>query len=195
MRFRVALCAFILVAGATMSACGVPVDRGPTTLSRRSVPFGLLAPSPPVSTAVTSPSPVELREQVYFLSAEGHLAPVDRQMPAPAPLATILDGLLVGPTATEAAQGLQSAVPAQTEVLSATVASGTATVDLGGAFGQLVGQSEIEAVAQVVFTATAQPGVTSVVFELSGQPVAVPTAAGAEVAVAERAQFAQLAPT
>ncbi len=80
----------------------------------------------------------------------------------------------------------QSAVPAQTTVLGAVVgAGGVATVNLGGTFGQLVGQAQIQAVAQIVFTATALPGVTGVTFELAGQAVDVPMASGAQVPVAE----------
>jgi hypothetical protein len=46
----------------------------------------------------------------------------------------------------------------------------------------------------VVFTASALPGVTSVTFELNGQPVQVPVASGAQVPVASPSQFAPLAP-
>ena len=63
-------------------------------------------------------------------------------------------------------------------------------MNLGGTFGQLVGPPEIQAVAQVVFTASALPGVTGVTFELAGQPVEVPVASGAQVPVATTAQFA-----
>jgi len=36
-------------------------------------------------------------------------------------------------------------------------------------------------VAQVVYTATAQPGVLGVLFEIDGKPIEVPTAAGDQV--------------
>jgi spore germination protein GerM len=85
-------------------------------------------------------------------------------------------------------------VPAQTTVLGATIGAGVATVNLGAPFGQLVGPPQIQAVAQVVFTASALPGVTSVTFELNGQPVQVPVASGAQVPVASPSQFAPLAP-
>jgi spore germination protein GerM len=79
-------------------------------------------------------------------------------------------------------------------VLSANVVAGIATVDLTGPFDQLVGQAQIQAVAQFVFTATAQPGVRGVTFELDGQVVEVPIAGGAQVPIATRDQFASLAP-
>jgi spore germination protein GerM len=121
---------------------------------------------------------------------------VTRQVPsASESLTAVLDALVKGPTNPEAATGLASAVPAQTVVVGAVIgANEVATVNLGGTFGQLVGQAQIQAVAQIVFTATTLPGVTSVTFELAGQAVDVPVASGAQVPSANRAQFAPLAP-
>ena len=121
---------------------------------------------------------------------------VAREVPAAQEsLVAVLDALLQGLTNSEAQAGLESAVPAGTTVLSAGAGlTGIATINLGGTFGQLVGQAQIQATAQIVFTATALPGVTAVTFELSGHPVGVPVASGALVTVATRAQFAPIAP-
>jgi spore germination protein GerM len=133
---------------------------------------------------------------IFLVTSSGHLVAVARDVPATQEsLAAVLGVLVRGPTNIEAAEGLSSAVPAQTTVLGAVIGSGgVATVDLGGTFGQLVGQAQIQAVAQIVFTATTLPGVTSVTFELAGQAVDVPVASGAQVPSANRAQFAPLAP-
>jgi hypothetical protein len=184
----------VVTAGVLGAACGVPIDSGPTALSRRDVPFGLLAPSAPMSTTTTGPAPVAVSVQIFLLTPSGKLSGVSRDVPFPAPLSAILGALVDGPTNTEAAAGLQSAVPAQTDVLGAAVSGGVATVNLAGTFGQLVGQAQIDAVAQIVFTATALPGVTGVTFELAGQPVDVPTATGVDVPTANRSQFASMAP-
>ncbi len=176
----------------TCAGCGVPVDNGPTALARNNVPFGLLRPSAATSTTTPNAAPVTVAVQIFLLAADGTLSQATREVPVPAPLTSILDALVDGPTNAEAAAGLQSAVPPQTQIISASVSGGVATVDLGGTFDQLVGQSEIEAVAQIVFTATALPDVSSVGFELGGAQVAVPTATGAEVPTADRAQFAPL---
>ena len=189
----------LLVAGAlALSGCGVPVDARPTALSRQGVPFGLLEPTAP-TTSVTAaqPSPVEVPVRIYLLGSNGHLVAVDRDVPVTASdLAAVVGALAVGPTDAEAAAGLQSALPALTTVLPGTaIVDGVATVNLGGTFGQVVGTQEIEAVAQVVFTASALPGVNGVTFQLSGLPVDVPVASGADVPVANTAQFAPFAPT
>ena len=184
-----------LVVALGLAGCGVPVDRQPAALSRSGVPFGLLDPSSPTTTATTAPSPIEVPVQIYLIGITGRLAPVERDVPVTSPdLAVVLGALVAGPTAAESAAGLQSALPAQTTVLGATIAGGVATVNLGGTFGQLVGPAQIQAVAQVVFTASLLPGVTGVTFELSGVAVEVPVASGAQVPVASTAQFAPLAP-
>jgi hypothetical protein len=178
-----------------LSGCGVPSDKSPSAIPRHDVPFGLLQPSSKTTTS-TAPSPVAVTVQVFLVGPTGHLVKVARQVPAsPDSLETALDALARGPTNVEAAAGLQSAVPAQTVVLGATVATdGVATVNLGGTFGELVGQAQIEASAQIVFTATFLPGVTGVTFELEGQPGSVSVASGEQVPTATPAQFAPLAP-
>jgi Sporulation and spore germination len=193
---RLAGAGVALVFVLTLTACGVPVDRAPAALPRNDVPFGLLRPSPPSSTTTSAPSPVEAAVSIFLVASSGHLVAVARELPATQEsLVTVLEALVRGPTNTEAAAGLSSAVPIQTTVLGAVIGTGgVATVNLGGTFGQLVGQAQIEAVAQIVFTTTALPGVSSVEFELSGQSVEVPVASGAEVPSADRFQFGPLAP-
>jgi hypothetical protein len=167
------------------------------------VPFGLLLGSTttsttiPPSTTTTSPQVAnEVLVHVYLLDRSGHLVFRDRLIPLPlgAGLDALLDQLFAGPTAAEAAIGIQSAVPAQTKVDSSSITGGIATVNLNAAFGQVVGPAQVQAVAQMVYTATDQPGVTSVAFELSGQPVSVPVSSGAQLPVVDRSQFVALAP-
>ncbi len=178
-----------------LAGCGVPVDNQPAALSRHGIPFDLLAPTRSTTTVTTGPSPLAVPVQIFLIGPTGHLVAVARNVTvSPPDLATVLKVLVAGPSDVEAAAGLQSAVATQTTVLAANIAGGTATVNLGGTFGQIVGPPEIQAVAQVVFTASALPGVSGVIFELMGQPVQVPVASGALVPVATTAQFAALAP-
>jgi spore germination protein GerM len=178
-----------------LSACGVPIDKQPSALSRHGIPFDLLAPTQSTTPPTTAPSPIEVPVQIFLIASNGHLMAVTRNVSVTPPdLATVLRALVAGPTTVESTAGLQSAVTSQTTVLGANIAGGIATVNLGGAFDQLVGPPEIQAVAQVVFTASALSGVTGVTFELNGQPVEVPVASGALVPVANTSQFAALAP-
>lgn len=188
----------VTLAVSTLAGCGVPVDRGPVALSRSGVPFHLLDPSVPPTTTTTVTSPVEVPIEIFLFGPSGVLAAVSRAVPSSQDLLpTILGALVDGPTEAETASGLQSAVPPQTSVLGANVGpGGLATVDLAGAFAQLVGQAQIEAVAQIVYTATALPGggVTQVTFQIAGQPIEVPVASGAQVPIADRTEFASFAP-
>ncbi|HLI72741.1 MAG TPA: GerMN domain-containing protein [Acidimicrobiales bacterium] len=193
---RIVGAAATIAAAFLLGSCGVPIDAQPAALSRSGVPFNLLDPSTPTSTSTSTPSPIEVPVTIFLMGADGHVVPRQRDVPVSAPdLFTVMGALVLGPTDAEAASGLLSAIPAQTTVLGATISGGVATVNLGTTFGQLVGPPQIQAVAQVVFTASAVPGVTGVMFQLDGQPVEVPVASGAQVPVANTSQFTSLAPT
>lgn len=193
---RTVLAAVAVVSVLALAGCGIPVDRAPTALPRKNVPFGLLQPSPLTTTTTSVVSPAESPVQIFLVGPSGHLVAVKREVPTVSEsLAAVLDALVKGPSNPEAAAGLESAVPAQTVVLGADIGTDeVATVNLGGTFGQLVGQAQIQAVAQIVFTAAALPGVSGVSFELAGKAADVPVANGALVPVANPAQFVPLAP-
>jgi hypothetical protein len=196
-RMRTALAGVVVaVAVLALTGCGIPVDKAPAALPRKGIPFGLLQPSPRSTTTSSVPSPIETPVQIFLIAPSGHLVGVIRQVPsAQESLAGVLDVLVQGPTNAEAAAGLASAVPGRTVILGAVIGTDdVATVNLNATFAQLVGQAQIEAVAQIVFTAAALPGVSGVTFELAGKAVNVPVASGVQVPVADPAQFAPLAP-
>jgi spore germination protein GerM len=178
-----------------VSACGVPSSGGPQTIAPSGVPFGLLSnKKEPVQERV-SPAHPTAPVSIYLLD-QGHLAPVAREVHFPAPLPTLateaLDALLAGPTLAEAENGYQTAISTGTRLLSVSVTAGVATVNFSSAFGMIVGADQIPAVAQVVYTITGIPGISSVAFQISGQPIAVPVpgTAGAQVnGPVSRAQF------
>ena len=67
--------------------------------------------------------------------------------------------------------------------MSVAVVGGIATVNFttNPVLDQVVGPDQTLAIAQVVYTATQQSGVTGVVFQIAGQPIGVPTASGVQV--------------
>ena len=167
--------AIALVVAGSLTACGIPADSQPQALARKDIPFDLLAPS----TTIATPGAPGAREpvNVYLVGITG-LVPVSRGVRAPATLPEALSALLAGPTDAEVANGLRTAISAQTSVSAGPVGFGVGTVDLGGAFGQVGGQEQILAVAQLVFTATSVPGIIKVQFTLAGRPVEVPAGDG-----------------
>lgn len=189
--------ATLLLAAAAflLTGCGIPTDANPHPLPRKSVPFNLLSPVAPTTTTTSVPSPLEVPVRIFLIAPSGHLIAVTRDVPFPAPMQMVLTALFAGPTNAEAAGGLSSAIPSDARVISAFTSNGVATVDMNNAFAQLVGPTQVDAVAQVVFTATALPGVTGVTFELAGHDVEVPVAGGAQVpGPVTRLQFSPLAP-
>jgi spore germination protein GerM len=89
-----------------------------------------------------------------------------------------LEVLFSGPTEAELAAGLRTAISSQTNVRSIRTEGSTAVIDLTTTFVEVGGEEQILALAQIVLTATATPGITDVRFELEGQAVEVPRADG-----------------
>lgn len=165
------------------AACGVPTAFTPRPIAKNQVPFHLLAPEAPTTTTTTTPSPSFVPVTIYLVnSTQQYLVPSQRLVAPPAPLAAVLDALLVGPTTSETALGVQTALSSTVRVLGASVTNGVATVNFNSAFGQITGPQQVLAVAQVVFTVTGQlTAETGVQFEISGSPTNVPIATGAQV--------------
>ncbi|HWC40174.1 MAG TPA: GerMN domain-containing protein [Acidimicrobiales bacterium] len=174
-RADLAAAATALVAAGSLVACGIPADSQPQALARKDIPFDLLAPSTTIAAPGTPGARVPIN--VYLVGITG-LVPVSRGVRAPATLAEALNALLTGPTDAEVATGLRTAVSAQTSLSAGVVGFGVGTIDLGGTFGQVGGQEQILAVAQLVFTATSVPGIVKVQFTLGGRPVEVPAGDG-----------------
>jgi spore germination protein GerM len=164
-----------LVVAGSLTACGIPADSQPQALARKDIPFDLLAPS--TTTAQPGTPGARVPINVYLVGITG-LVPVSRDVRAPATITEALNALLAGPTDAEVANGLRTSVSAQTSLSAGVVGFGVGTVDLGGAFGQVGGQEQILAVAQLVFTATSVPGIVKVQFTLGGRPVEVPAGDG-----------------
>ena len=162
-------------------SCGIPTQGAPSTISKEAIPFNLLSPSVPTTTTAAVPPVASVPEPIYLVAPTQHLSPVFRNVAPPANLTQIIGALLEGPTSAESSIGLQSFLTGKSNDVAATVLNGIATVNFTTNPVQVVGPSQILAIAQVVFTAMAQPGVTGVMFEIAGTAVEVPTAGGAQV--------------
>ncbi|MGA8724524.1 MAG: GerMN domain-containing protein [Acidimicrobiales bacterium] len=196
MRGRVARRASVgaALALATVSAaCGIPSGGAPTDIAKANVPFHLLNPAP--STTVPTPPAVGVTETIFLVVGGQHLQPVTRDVPVPANLTQILGALLDGPTAAESSAGLQTFLTSTHIQVTASVSNGIATVNFASNPVQVVGPDQTLAVAQVVFTATQQPGVAAVAFEIAGQPIGVPTSSGVQASgPVNRILYAPVAP-
>ncbi len=166
---------FALAVVATLTACGIPEDQEPTA-----IPGGLVMPAvapsaagPPGGQGPFAPE----SNLAVFLARADHLEKVVRSAPR-VDLTRALHVLLGGPTEAELGVGMRTAISPQAELRSAVLVGDTAVVDLSAAFVEVGGQEQILAVAQVVLTATAVPGVGRVRILLEGQAVEIPRADG-----------------
>ena len=160
--------AALVAAALLLTACGIPADRHPVA-----VPGGVVRPALGPTPAPPTPA---TQATVFFVQAE-RLVPVARSTTRPDAQA-VLQVLFNGPTETELAAGLRTAISTQTNVRSVSTDRSTAVIDLTTTFVEVGGQEQILALGQVVLTATATPGITDVRFQLEGQAVEVPRADG-----------------
>jgi hypothetical protein len=143
------------------------------------------SPTPPGPTA-TGPAPTTrtITISVWF-TRDGRVVPTSRTRPAtPATSRLALTELAAGPTPAETAAGLRNGVPGDL-TFDVNVSDGVATVDLPAVFyaGDPVAVRLRQ--AQLVYTLTQFPTVSSVVFRSGGESTGGP---------AGRAEYADLLP-
>ncbi len=177
----------------SLAACGVPLDTGPEKIPDQELPPDLRAlPNPPPSTMV---GPQQATTVQLFFVRDDRLAPVARQVLGPPSLASVLDQLLAGPAPVEMVDGIRSAISPRSRIRRVSLADGVASVDLSEHFVQVEGEDQIVAIAQLVFSCTALPGVERVRFLLEGRPVEVPAGDGTLTdRPLSRADFTALSP-
>ena len=159
----------VLALALLVTACGIPVDASPETIS---VDLGDLG-------EIEEATGARLAAVSIYLVRDDRLVHVTRDLPSPAQLADVLESLVSGETDPEDRAGLRSSIPIGTELRGVTEEGGVARIDLSSDFAAVGGRQELLAVAQVVLTATGIEGVDAVVFELEGNPTDVPTPSGA----------------
>jgi hypothetical protein len=163
------------VIGTLLAACSLSTDDRPRDILTGERPTL-------VNTTAAAAPQAGTGSHVYFLGpSEAQTAPLiatDRP-PRNSPTA-LLGTLLEGPTAAEQSRlGLRTAIPAGTSLLASTLdAQGTLTVDLSAEFLSNAGDVLLDAVGQVVVTASRSPGVRRVRLVIEGEPQDWPTSSG-----------------
>jgi spore germination protein GerM len=170
-----------------LAACGVQLDDEPRPLATENVPYGLLDPpttSPTGSADDTLARPRALQAvSVYLVDNDGFLVEVRRPVTEEPDVEAAVTSLLSPLTEAERNAGLATAV-ASTTGLRGVIGpeGGLVTIDLSSAVGD--GSPDIVrvALAQLVYTATAVPGVQLVLFQVDGEAREVPTGQGRSTA-------------
>jgi spore germination protein GerM len=169
------LIAVLAIAVAALTACGIPSDKAPRDVAP-SERLQLAQPNAP-SQVASSVGP-----KVYFLSSQNAAGQDRLQASGRNVVATpeaVLTELLNGLTSDEQARRWRTAIPSDTSLLTPPeLTDGTLVVNLSTAFFEVKGEPQVKAVAQIVFTATALPGVHSVKILVNGQPQGWPRGDG-----------------
>ncbi len=171
-RRGVATVAVLLV----LAACGVSTQHSPSQIDGADIPFGLADRAPSGATASTGEATFQY--DIYLVSGD-RLEAVKRGQTTPATPTAVLRSLTRGPTTAEAASGLRTLLDPGTTVDHVTVRGALATVDLNGDPETFrPGSDQSLALAQLVYTATALPGVSRVQVRLGGTPAEIPRGDG-----------------
>ena len=167
-----------LVAGLAclvLASCGITDDDAPRAISEGNRP-ALVAPAAQASSTTTG------RDRIYLLAPEATndtrlLRASTRDVgDSVTQRLTSLFGLL---TVAETSDRLRTAIPDGLQLRSAVVqADGTAVVDVTDQLLTLPRSSLVDAVAQIVFTASEVPGVRSVELRVNGQNLQWPAGDG-----------------
>lgn len=158
----------LVVVAAAGGGCGVPSQSSPQVLRNAALP-------PDPTTRPTVAAVVDAR--VFFVRGDRPV-PVTRRA-AGSGLGDVLDALLAGPSDSEIAGGVRTALPADASIdVDGVGAGGVATLEIGSLLDGVTGQEQILAFAQLVLTATAADNVDSVVFERAGNRIEAPTVVG-----------------
>lgn len=174
-RRGLALLVVLATAGSAV-ACGIPTDSKPRALDPNELPASLSAN--PGTTMVVEGTQQSAR--LWFIRSGGDTDVLVGQM-APIPPVTdydqlprvVIDQLIQQVPASGGDVTLINAIPPTVKVLDATKNGTVLDLDLSD-----LGNAELtrqrEAFAQIVFTATALPGIDAVRFSIDGQQIGVP---------------------
>jgi Sporulation and spore germination len=166
----------VLVVAGGLAGCGVSAQSSPHEIDKADVPFGLTERA---NTPTTLPSDAPYSYTIFLVSNDQLRAVSRGSRTEPTPISR-LDALTDGPTPTEADAGLSTLVGPDVTVERVHISDqGVATVELSGEGAtQSAGNDRALAIAQLVYTATAIPGVERVRFEVAGKPTEVPRGDG-----------------
>jgi hypothetical protein len=166
-------------------------------LSPQDQPDPVLLPtqSGVASSGVAQPG-VPLSMQVYLIHGD-KLQRVTRSVSPGKGMTPVLEALTAPLDEVELANGLRTAVPTTTQALAGTVTNeGTARIAVPPGFDRLSVREQQYAMAQLVFTVTANTLASDVVLVNGSRVVAVPDARGMLAAhPVSRQDYAELAPT
>lgn len=158
-----------------VSGCALEAESTARRSADADVPFALLDADAPAVVPEAGGTPVTL-----CLAREARIEEVRRRLDPDLELVDVVRALTRDVSEQESAVGLRTALPADTQIASASVRRGTAVVDFEAA-PELSGPDRVLAIAQIVCTLSHQIGIGQVGFTADGEPLQVPVADGSLV--------------
>lgn len=169
----------VLAALLWITGCGVPVDQQPSALPDDSLPAALSSTTP---TPVPDPEPSGVAINLFLFGEDGRLVEVPVNLPSPVTIQDVLEALIASGDDEELVQDqpLRSALPAATTVLGTERDGEVLTINLGpeGLFEIDDPELQLQALAQLVYTATGLESVEGVLLAIEGELRPLPTADG-----------------
>lgn len=185
----------------TIAACGITNDDKPRALPNKDVPFGLLDQEP-VNTSAGESSTTSLvkgtsRATIFLVYNNERLFETSTEVSSPGGVRQVIEALFDELDPAQLAEGLNTSIDASTRLLNVggPDANGLVTLDVSQDISATIRERLRLALAQIVYTVTAVPGVRSVRFKIEGKLSDVPDETGAATSrPLTRADFAQFAP-
>jgi len=109
-----------------------------------------------------------ITQPVYIVDATRHLAPSSRIVPSPVGLATVIQQLLLGPSAIEKSAGYSSALPKDEVLVSAEIRAKVGYVNFAEPLKRLSRSQQLLAVGELVLTAYDAGATRGIVIKVAG---------------------------
>ena len=180
----------VALSAVALSSCTlVASNSAPLRLAPGKVPFSLLSPTIP---GTNNARVVFVTQPVYFVDATENLTATSRIVPTPPALSTLVEQLIIGPTAIERSAGYSSDLPKKLVLLSANVVGEIGYVNFATPLTALSSEKQVLAVGQLVLTAYAVGATQGIVVKVAGVTQHLLTPSGERTTLATPRNFAAL---
>jgi hypothetical protein len=187
---RVRVLTLVVLGALALSSCTlVSPNAKPVQIAKSKVGLNLLSPTIPG----TNGAHVRFNTQpVYIVDATGQLAPSSRIVPTPAALSTVIEQLLLGPSAIERSIGDSSALPEDLVLVSASIHHQVGYLNFASSLRSLPQAKEMLAIGQLVFTANGVGATKGIVIKVAGVIQSLPTPSGHSLRLVTQQDFQTL---